>query len=111
MQRKTSIVTRSSSLALALVQHDQIKSEILKQNAVSVLIDGYEHLNPDSKRLLLESLGSITFDHEAARLLRHNTQFLHSIEGIQTANDNGIQKAAENIMWNLTKGTKEVLRN
>lgn len=83
----------------------------MKQNAVSLLMDGYEHLNPDSKRLLLESLGSITFDQEAARSLRHNAQFLHSIEGIQSANDNGIQKAAENIMWNLTIGTKEILTN
>lgn len=76
----------------------------MQQNAVTLLIDGYEHLNHHAKRLLLESFGSITFDHEAARILRHNTRFLHSIETIQTSNDDGIHKAAEKIIWNLTKG-------
>ena len=102
---KTNRLITKSSLFLALVQHDQIKKEILRQNAVSLLIDGYEHLNHHSKRLLLESLGSITFDREAARILRHNTRFLHSIEDIQTSKDDGIHKAAEKIIWNLTKGT------
>jgi hypothetical protein len=60
-----------------------------------------------SKRLLLESLGSITFDKEAARLLRHNTQFIDSIKDMQTTTDDGLNKAAEEIIWNLIKGRRK----
>jgi len=84
-----------------LVQHDQIKSEILKQNALTLFFEGYERFNHHSKRLVLESLGSITFDQEAARLLRHNPDFMKSIENIQSTSDNGIKKAAEKILWNI----------
>jgi hypothetical protein len=61
-------------------------------------------MHHQSKRLLLESLGSITFDKEAARLLRHNAQFIELIQDIQTTTDDGLNKAAEKIIWNLIKG-------
>ncbi|CAF2529791.1 unnamed protein product [Rotaria sp. Silwood2] len=84
-----------------LLQHDQIKSELLKQNALSLLIDNYQHLNDQSKRLLLDSLGSITFDKEAASRLRENTQFINSVEIMRKSSNDGIKKAAEKIIWNL----------
>jgi len=87
-----------------LVQHDQIKSEILKQNALSLLINNCQHFNDRSQRLILESLGSITFDAEAARLLRGDTQFISSVNDIQKTTNDGIKKAAEKIIWNLIEG-------
>jgi len=86
------------------VQHDQIKNEILKQNALLLLTNSCQYLSNNSKRLLLESLGSISFDKEAAQLLRENTPFIISIEDMQKTTDHGIQKAAENIIWNVIKG-------
>ncbi len=71
---------------------------------MSLLINGYQHFNNRSKRLLLESLGSITFDEEAARLLREDTKFINSMKDMQTTTDDGINKAAEKIIWNLIKG-------
>ena len=91
-------------LFLVLVQHDQIKSEILKQNALSFLINSCQSFSDRSKRLLLESLGSMTFDQEAVRVLRPKTDFIQSLEHMQTTTDEGIKKAAEKIMWNLVKG-------
>ncbi len=88
----------------ALVQHDQIKSEILKQNALSLLINNSQYFNDKSKRLILESVGSMTFDSEAARLLRENTKFMDSVENMQQTTDVGIKKAADKIIWNLVKG-------
>ncbi len=87
-----------------LVQHDQIKSEILKQNALSLLMKNFQHFNDRSQRLILESLGSITFDAEAARLLRGDTQFISSVNNIQKTTNDGIKKAAEKIIWNLIEG-------
>ena len=87
-----------------LVQHDQIKSEILKQNALSFLFDSCQQFSNRSKRLLLESIGSVTFDHEAARVLRDNAPFIRSVEKIQESSDDGIRKAAEKILWNLVQG-------
>jgi hypothetical protein len=89
-----------------LVQHDQIKSEILKQNALPLLINNYQYFHDKSQRLILESLGSMSFDTEAAKLLRTNTQFINSVENIQETASDGIKKAAEEIIWNLIKGIK-----
>ena len=76
----------------------------MKQNALSLLINNSQYFNDKSKRLILESLGSMAFDAEAARLLRENTQFISSVENMkETAND-GIKKAADKIIWNLIKG-------
>jgi len=88
----------------ALVQHDQIKSEILKQNALPLLVSSCQHFSDRSKRLVLDTLGSITFDEEAARVLRDNTEFIKSIEDMQKTSDDGIKKAADKILWNLIKG-------
>jgi len=87
-----------------LVQHDQIKSEILKQNALSLLMKNCQHFNDRTQRLILESLGSMTFDHEAARLLRKDKQFISSVTDLQETTNVGIKKAAEKIIWNLIKG-------
>ncbi|CAF2017157.1 unnamed protein product [Rotaria magnacalcarata] len=87
----------------SLVQHDQIKVEILKQNALYLLIDNYQTFNDRSKRLVLESLVSVTFIEGAARLLGENKNFINSIQNMQKTATEGIQKAAEKILWNLHK--------
>ncbi len=46
----------------------------------------------------------MTFDAEAARLLRKDTQFISSVTDIQETKNDGIKKAAEKIIWNLIKG-------
>ncbi len=46
----------------------------------------------------------MTFDSEAARLLRENTKFMDSVENMQQTTDVGIKKAADKIIWNLVKG-------
>ena len=46
----------------------------------------------------------MTFDHEAARMLRDNAPFIRSVEKIQETSDDGIRKAAEKILWNLAQG-------
>jgi hypothetical protein len=63
-------------------------------------------MNNKSQRLILESLGSMTFDAEAAQLLRENTKFLRSVKDIQGTTDDGIRKAAEKIIWNLIQGRR-----
>jgi hypothetical protein len=46
----------------------------------------------------------MTFDSEAAQLLREDTRFINSVTDIQQTNNVGIKKAAEKIIWNLIKG-------
>ncbi|CAF1053487.1 unnamed protein product [Rotaria sp. Silwood1] len=105
IERNISLLVESIHV---LLQHDQIKSEILKQNALSLLINNYQHFNDRLKRLLLESIGSITFDEEAAGRLRDNIQFINSIENMQKSSDDGIKKAAEKIIWNLFTESEKV---
>ncbi|CAF0925458.1 unnamed protein product [Adineta steineri] len=103
-ERNISLLTEALQV---LVQHDQIKTEILKQNALPLLVNSCQHFNDQSKRLVLESLGSISFDVEAARLLRDNKQFIKSMEDMQKTTDDGIRKAAEKIVWNLQETERE----
>ncbi|CAM4877483.1 unnamed protein product [Rotaria socialis] len=100
-------ITLLAEALQGLVQHDQIKVEILKQNALYLLIDNYQTVNDRSKRLLLESLVSMTFIEDAARLLGENKNFVNSIQNMQKTATEGIQKAAEKILWNLQKGKPE----
>lgn len=81
----------------------------MKQNALPFLISSCQQFNHRSKRLLLESLGSITFDAEAARVLRDDERFVQSMEEMQKTADNGIQKAAEKILWNLSNGMTKLM--
>lgn len=95
---------------LVLVQHDQIKHEILRQHALPLLINNFQIFNNQSQRLILESIGSMTFYKESARLLRENKSFLNIVENKQQTKDDGIRKAADKIIWNLIKEPEKVAK-
>jgi hypothetical protein len=93
------------SLFLGLVQHDQLKEEILKQNILSFLLDCTNKLVHTELIVLLETLWTLSFSQNIAQVLRANPQLL---EKVQTASknttDEGLKKAADGLVWKLVRG-------
>ncbi|CAF3697610.1 unnamed protein product [Rotaria sp. Silwood1] len=89
-----------------LVQHDQMKEELLKQNGLPFLLDCAHDFIDVKLKLLLETLWSLSFSQDAAVALRSNTELIQRIENVsQTAHDEAMKKASEGLTWKLVKGT------
>jgi hypothetical protein len=117
-----------------LVQHEQIRNEILQRKTLAVLIEYYQKLKGLSKQLLLECLWTLSFNEQIAEQLREHPQFILSLENIPKSDgditqqnvirrtnsyssrrnstatvidevaNNGIRKVADGILWKLVKG-------
>ncbi len=89
-----------------LVQHDQIKDEIIKQNALPFLLDCTNKLTGRALVLIFETLWCLIFVEEIACALRANSDFLQRIETIsKDSNDEPLKKAAGGLVWKLIQGT------
>ncbi|CAF1018940.1 unnamed protein product [Adineta steineri] len=113
------IIQLTETLA-SLVQYEQVKKEIIKQNALLFLIQSSQKLSGLSKQFILKSLWTLSFDKHIARQINHNSQFIHSLQNIkksssednqqnnptiswnESTNDE-IQKIIDGLLWNLSK--------
>ncbi|CAF3716287.1 unnamed protein product [Adineta steineri] len=87
-----------------LVQHDQIKDEIIKQNALPFLLGCIAQLTGKAHVLIFEILWSLTFHDECAPALRSNKKFLEMIQSISNDSHNeGLKKAADGLVWKLIR--------
>ncbi|CAF1677873.1 unnamed protein product, partial [Didymodactylos carnosus] len=87
-----------------LVQHDQIKEEILHQNLLQLIIDCSLKLVGPAKQSSLETLWAMTFNEAGAEILKNNKLFLDNIKVFTTQRDDeGVRKAADGLIWKLVK--------
>ncbi|CAF2606175.1 unnamed protein product [Rotaria sp. Silwood2] len=85
-----------------LVQHDQIKDEIIKQNALPFLLQCTNQLTRRALVLIFEILWCLTFFEEIARVLRADLNFLDKIQTISKDNKNEpLKKAVDGLVWKL----------
>ncbi|CAF1360613.1 unnamed protein product, partial [Didymodactylos carnosus] len=87
-----------------LVQHDQIKDELVKQNAIPLLIRCITETKFDVikvQQCALEILWAMTFNERAANILKSNENFISHLRSLQMSNETGVIKAAEGIIWKL----------
>jgi hypothetical protein len=90
---------------LGLVQHDQIKDEVIKQNAIPFLFECTNKLTDRAQILILEILWALTFRQEGALALRSDRNFLDKIQIIsKDSNDEPLKKAADGLVWKLIQG-------
>ena len=90
---------------LGLVQHDQIKNEIIQQNGLLFLLDCANKLADKAQVLNLEILWSLTFREEGALALRSNENFLNKIQTMsKNSNNEALKKAADGLVWKLIRG-------
>ncbi|CAF3415172.1 unnamed protein product [Rotaria sp. Silwood1] len=116
-----------------LIQHEQVKNEILKQNALRFLIECSQIFNGLSKQFFLECLWTLSFNEQAIQQMCQNSTFILSLKDISKPiiNDNQINnirhsnsfnhrrnitmipsddvvnneiyKVADGLLWNLVK--------
>lgn len=91
---------------LVLLQHDQIRDEIYKQNGVKLFI--YCVTQPRYGALIhqraLENLLIMSFDERVQKELNENPDFLTQIESMAEDNkEPDVQHAAESLLWMLEK--------
>jgi hypothetical protein len=98
-------VKQINIFSLGLVQHDQLKDEIIKQNALPFLLECSNNLSGRALVLTFEILWCLTFIEEIARALRANSYFLEKIQTISEDKSNEpLRKAADGLVWKLIKG-------
>ncbi|CAF3324917.1 unnamed protein product [Rotaria socialis] len=87
-----------------LIQHDQIRDELVKQNDIPFLLKCADTLTGKSYALVLEILWSLSFRDECAAALRSNSKFLKHIETVsKTTDDEQIKKSIEGLTWVLVE--------
>ncbi|CAF3748826.1 unnamed protein product [Adineta steineri] len=85
-----------------LVQHDQIKDEIIKQNALPFLLACTDELTEKALILLYEILWCLAFFEDIASSLSANPNFLDKILTIsKDSNSMSLKRAVGGLIWKL----------
>ncbi|CAF1233478.1 unnamed protein product [Rotaria sordida] len=88
-----------------LVQHDQIKEELTKQGVLPLLLRCVTESKFDLIKVrlsALEILLALTFNDDAARQLKNNSEFISNLKTLVTSSTNRhLQRVAENLLWKL----------
>lgn len=88
-----------------MIQHDQIKDEVIKQNALPFLLECSKTLSQRALVLVYEVLWRLAFIEEIARVLRMDTEFLNRIREISVEHtDESLKKAVDGLIWKLIQG-------
>ncbi len=97
---------------LVLVQHDQIKEELTKQEILPLLIRfaTESKFNLIKVRLpALEILLALTFNNQAANQLKQNPKFISYLKTLSTqSTEQRLQRVAEGILWKIEKEQKDI---
>ncbi|CAF4385471.1 unnamed protein product [Rotaria magnacalcarata] len=115
----------------ALLQHDQIKEEFIKQDGLSLIMKflynqdeygrSYSHTNQSDA---LELICILAFDEQVAQILKQNQLFMTTVKSILTIESNKyeydqeraeknaerIKKAANDVLW-VSKNEEKTLNN
>ncbi|CAF2072794.1 unnamed protein product [Rotaria magnacalcarata] len=98
------------------VQHDQVKTELIKQGILPLLMKCVVEVRFDPikvRQVALEILLALSFFNEACLILKQNEDFMnHSRSLAENANSDhaGLQRAAEGLLWKLEKENEAVAK-
>ncbi|CAF1468349.1 unnamed protein product [Rotaria sordida] len=82
-----------------LVQNEDVKEEVIKQNALPSIIKFAKetHDNP----VPLEIVFAMTFNTEAKKMIREDTEFVDHIKQLRDSEKKDVSKMAHGIMWKM----------
>ncbi|CAF1184512.1 unnamed protein product [Didymodactylos carnosus] len=89
-----------------LIQHDQIRRELVQQDGLPLLIKCLNDVEFDAWNLerSLEMLWTMTFNPEAAEFLKRDSSFITTIKKLsKTVTKDAIKKSIAGILWKLEK--------
>ncbi|CAF0925814.1 unnamed protein product [Rotaria sordida] len=96
----------------SLVQHDQIKDEIVKQQGLSLLIRCATEPElieqGEGNQWSLEILLALTFNKEAFNNIKNNTEFIQHLKTLLHSTDDDEKRFAESILWKIEQDKKDV---
>ena len=99
--------------SLVLIQHDQIKEEVTRQEILPLLIRCASESKFDAIKArlpALEILLALTFNTEAANQLKQNAKFLATLKTLLTnSSEQRLQRVAEGVLWKLEKEEQDIL--
>ena len=93
----------------ALVQHEQLKEEIVKQNMLGFLIQSTDRLVGTALALLLKLLCTLAFNSKIADVLRDNDDLKEKVQELSkdSEEEEEVHKAADGLVWKLVKGRRK----
>ncbi|CAF1504734.1 unnamed protein product [Didymodactylos carnosus] len=99
----------------SLVQHEQVKAELAKQSdGLPLLIRCATDTKFDVANVrvpALEILWAMTFNEEAAVILKNDHEFMKYVKTLLSSKENvGLQTAADGILWKLEKEAQFVVQ-
>ncbi|CAF3545088.1 unnamed protein product [Rotaria socialis] len=87
-----------------LIQYDQIKDEILKQDNIPFILECTNKLMKRPLILTFEMLWSLAFSDDIGSVLRTNSNFLDKIQSIAKDNkDTSVKKVIDGLIWKLAQ--------
>ncbi|CAF3403983.1 unnamed protein product [Rotaria socialis] len=88
-----------------LIQYDQTKDEILKQDNIPFILECTNKLMKRPLILTFEMLWSLAFSDDIGSVLRTNSNFLDKIQSIAKDNkDTSVKKVIDGLIWKLAQG-------
>lgn len=97
---------------IGLVQHDQVKDEIVKQQGLPPLfrcsIEPKLVERAESNHWSLEIMLALTFNKEAFTSIRNNSEFIRHLKTLLTSTDDEAKRAAERLLWKIEQEEKSV---
>ncbi|CAF1457685.1 unnamed protein product [Rotaria sp. Silwood1] len=96
----------------SLVQHDQIKDEIVKQQGLPLLIRCATEpeliKQGEGNTWSLEILLALTFNKEAFNTIKNNIEFMKHLRALLHSTDDDGKRFADSILWKLEQDKKDV---
>jgi hypothetical protein len=98
------------------VQHDQVKSELINQNALPFLVRCVVETRLDPSRVqqvALEILLALSFNNAACSMLKDDSRFMHHVRALASKIDarlSGLQRAAEGLLWKLEREEEAITK-
>ena len=84
---------------LELVQNDEVKQEVMKQNGLPSIIKYAKETKDDA--LPLEITYAMTFNNDAKKAINQDAEFLQHVKQLRDSEKKDVSQMAHGIMWKL----------
>ncbi len=99
---------------LGLIQHDQVKVEVVQQDIIPLLvqcvIEKQSFHSMKTQQYVIEILLALTFNEDASNILQNDSNLIKCLEVLKKSKDDKIERAANHLAWQLEQ-KRSISRN